>query len=69
MLAKTVLIVLIILIIAMLAGAVGPLLKKHDDHYRMVRFLKYRVAFSALLLVFLILSVYMGWLQPHGLTR
>ncbi len=69
MLAKMTVIVLIILIIAMLAGAVGPLLKKQDDQYRMVRFLKYRVAFSVLLLVFLVLAVSMGWIQPHGLTR
>lgn len=69
MLAKITVIVLIILVIASLAGAVGPLLKKQDDKYRMVRFLKFRVAFSALLLAFLAMAVLMGWIEPHGLTR
>jgi len=45
------------------------LLKKQDDPYRMVRFLKFRVIFSALLLAFLALAVIMGWIQPHGLNH
>lgn len=42
------------------------LVKGHKkDNRAVARSLTYRVAFSACLLIFLVVSGYMGWIEPH----
>lgn len=42
------------------------LVKGHKkDNSAVARSLTYRVAFSACLLIFLVVSGYMGWIEPH----
>ena len=67
--AKTVIIILIISVIFFLFRALYLMISSKDKtHNRagVANFLTLRVIFSALLIAFLILSNYMGWVEFHG---
>lgn len=63
-----ILVVVVLFVIAFsLFGALRTLVRnKEGDKQKTVRFLAYRVGFSVLLLVFLIVAMMMGWITPHG---
>ena len=69
MLAKAVVVLLLLAIVISLFSGLFFLIKDPSSKRRLLTSLKVRVALSITLLIFLVLSYYMGWLQPHGLGR
>jgi len=67
MLIKIIIIILLLLVIASLAAGMFSLIKDGNKSNRTVKFLTIRVALSVSLFVLLIVSFFMGWIQPHGL--
>ena len=70
MLPKLIAFVLFIFIFFSLFRGLYFLVKgqRNDDKAAVARSLTYRVTFSACLLLFLILSGYMGWIDPHSVN-
>jgi len=68
LIVKIIIIVLLLLILASLAGGMFSLVKDHGDSDRTVKFLTFRIALSILVFLFIALSFYMGWIQPHGIV-
>ena len=70
---KTVIVIVLVLVLAALAGAGLFMLRKDDGadpdarDARMARALALRVGLSIALFLFVLLSWYMGWIQPTGL--
>lgn len=60
---KLVVIVLLLAIVASLGSGLFYLAKDDQNSTRVLKALKIRVALSAVLIVFLIASYYMGWLN------
>jgi hypothetical protein len=61
---KLVIIILLLAIVASLASGLWFLAKDDQGTSRVLKALKIRVALSALLIVFLILGYYQGWILP-----
>ena len=60
---KLVVIVLLLAIVASLGSGLFYLAKDDQNSTRVLKALKIRVALSAVLIIFLIVSYYMGWLS------
>lgn len=69
MLVKTIVILLLLAIVAALIAGGTFLVKDPANGRRMLNSLKLRVALSVTLILFLLLSYFMGWIQPHGAYR
>jgi len=67
MLIKIIIVILLFLVIASLAAGMFTLIKDRSNSNRTVKFLTIRIALSVSLFVLLIVSFFMGWIQPHGL--
>lgn len=67
--AKTVLVVLILAMLAMLFRGLFFLVRDQGKTKRTANSLMWRVIFAAAVIVFLIVSIRMGWIVPHGLGR
>jgi len=65
---KTIIVILLFLVIFSLAAGMVTLIKDRNKTDRTVKFLTIRIALSVSLLVLLIVSFLMGWIQPHGLV-
>ena len=63
---KLVLIILLLAIVSSLASGLWFLAKDDQGTRRVLKALKIRVALSALLIVFLILGYYQGWILPNS---
>jgi hypothetical protein len=61
---KLVLIILLLAIVASLASGLWFLAKDNQGGTRVLKALKVRVVLSALLIAFLILGYYQGWISP-----
>ncbi len=69
MIVKIIVLALLVVVTVNLFAALRSLVRnKADDKRKVVKFLALRVGFSAALLLFLGLSMFMGWIEPHGLT-
>ena len=44
------------------------MVKDRGGSNRTVKFLTLRIALSVLVFIFIALSFYMGWIQPHGIV-
>ena len=64
---KTVVVVVLIAIIAALFSALYYLYRDRGGGTRMVKALAIRVALSMALVLFLVVSYWMGWIAPTGL--
>lgn len=62
---KLVLIILLFAIVASLASGLWFLTKDDQGGTRVLKALKIRVALSAILIAFLILGYYLGWISPN----
>lgn len=69
MLAKAVIVVLLIAIVGSLLVSMVFLIRDPSSRRRTLTGLKIRVALSITLLLFVVFSYFMGWIQPHGLLR
>jgi len=64
---KIIIIAGLVAVVASLFSALYYLYRDHGEGTRMVKALALRVALSAALIGFLVLSYYMGWISPTGL--
>lgn len=69
MLVKTIVIVLLLAIVGALIAGGTFLVKDPSNRRRTLNSLKLRVALSITLILFLLLSYFMGWIQPHAAYR
>lgn len=67
MIVKAVIVLLLLAIVTSLFSGLFFLLKDPSSKRRTLTALKVRVALSITLVVLLVVSYFMGWLQPHGL--
>lgn len=67
--AKIVIVVLLIAIVGSLLTSMVFLVRDSSSRKRTLTGLKIRIALSITLLLFVLLSYFMGWIQPHGLVR
>jgi hypothetical protein len=67
-LVKIVIVVLLLAILASLMTSMSFLIRDDSGRRRTLTALKLRVALSITLLLFVLLSWHMGWIEPHGLV-
>lgn len=67
--AKTIIVILLIAIVGSLLTSMVFLVRDPSSRKRTLIGLKIRIALSITLLLFVLLSYFMGWIQPHGLVR
>jgi hypothetical protein len=65
--AKAIIVVLLIAVVTSLLVSVIFLIRDPSSRRRALLSLKIRVALSITLLLFIVFSYFMGWIQPHGL--
>ena len=68
MLMKVIIVLMMLAIVASLGSALFYLLKTKDTGANMAKALSYRIGFSLLLFVLLLVAFAMGWLKPHGIS-
>ena len=64
---KIIIAVLLGLIVLSLGASMLSLVKGRSDSNTTVKFLTIRIVLSIITFVFIALSFYMGWIQPHGI--
>ncbi|MES0874886.1 DUF2909 domain-containing protein [Sinimarinibacterium thermocellulolyticum] len=69
MIVKLIIIGLLLAILASLFTSMSFLLRDESRRRRTLTALKIRVALSITLVLFVLLSWYMGWIEPHALMR
>lgn len=67
MLAKIIIISFLVAILASLGSALYFLIHDRTGSQRTVKALTWRISLSLFLFILLMLSYYMGWIQPHGM--
>ncbi|HEY9546885.1 MAG TPA: DUF2909 family protein [Solimonas sp.] len=67
MLVKVIIVVMLIAIVLTLLISVVFLIRDPASKRRALLGLKIRVALSISLLIFILISYFMGWIHPHGL--
>lgn len=68
MFAKIIIVVLLLAVLAALFSSMVFLVKDPSSSKRTLTGLKVRITLSVTLLLFVLLSYFMGWIQPHGLV-
>ena len=66
LIVKIIIAVLLLLIVLSLGASMFSLIKSRNDSNRTVKFLTLRIVLSIVTFIFIALSFYMGWIQPHG---
>ncbi|MDB5986713.1 MAG: twin transrane helix small protein [Nevskia sp.] len=67
MIPKLIIVVLLLAIVVSLFSGLTFLLRDSSQSRRTVWALTIRVGLSVTLVLFLLLSLYMGWIKPHGI--
>ena len=65
---KLIVIVLLLAAVISLGRALMSLVKGQGKEGKTMRALAWRVGFSVAVFLFIILSMYMGWVQPHDVN-
>ena len=65
---KLIVIVLLIAAVMSLARALMSLVRNEGKSGKTMRALAWRVGFSAMVFVFILVSMMMGWIQPHDVN-
>ena len=63
---KIIIAVLLGLIVLSLAASMFSMIKDRENSNRTVSLLTIRIALSIVTFIFIAISFYMGWIQPHG---
>jgi xanthine/uracil permease len=58
--------ILLGLIVLSLAASMFSMIKDRENSNRTVSLLTIRIALSIVTFIFIAISFYMGWIQPHG---
>ncbi len=65
---KLIVIVLLVAAVVSLARALMSLVRNEGKSGKTMRALAWRVGFSAMVFVFILVSMMMGWIQPHDVN-
>ena len=65
---KIIIAALLGLIVLSLGAGMFSLINDRGETDRTVKFLTFRIALSILVFVFIAISFFMGWIQPHGIV-
>jgi hypothetical protein len=63
---KIIIVVLLGLIVLSLGASMFSMIKDRENSNRTVSLLTIRIALSIVTFIFIAISFYMGWIQPHG---
>jgi hypothetical protein len=63
---KIIISVLLGLIVLSMAASMFSMVKDRENSNRTVSLLTIRIALSIVTFIFIAISFYMGWIQPHG---
>ena len=63
---KIIIAILLGLIVLSLAASMFSMIKDRENSNRTVSLLTIRIALSVVTFIFIAISFYMGWIQPHG---
>jgi uncharacterized membrane protein len=66
LIVKIIIAVLLGLIVLSLAASMFSMIKDRENSNRTVSLLTIRIALSIFTFIFIVVSFYMGWIQPHG---
>jgi len=64
---KIIIAVLLGLIVLSLGASMVSMIKDRENSNRTVKLLTVRIVLSILTFIFIYISFYMGWIQPHGI--
>ena len=67
LIVKVIIGILLGLIILSLVMSMSSFIKDQENSNRTVKMLTIRIALSIVTFIFIFISFYMGWIQPHGL--
>lgn len=65
---KIIILVMLGLILLSLGAGMVTLIKDRNQTNRTARFLTLRIVLSILVFIFIAISFFMGWIQPHGIV-
>ncbi len=68
LIVKIIIVVLLGLIVLSLAGGMFTMIKDQENTNRTVKMLTIRIVLSIITFIFIFISFYMGWIQPHGVV-
>jgi apolipoprotein N-acyltransferase len=66
LIVKIIIVVLLGLIVLSLAAGMFSMINDRGNTNRTVKMLTIRIALSIVTFIFIFISFYMGWIQPHG---
>jgi 4-hydroxybenzoate polyprenyltransferase len=67
LIVKVIIGILLGLIILSLVMSMSSFIKDQENSNRTVKMLTIRIALSIVTFIFIFISFYMGWIQPHGI--
>jgi hypothetical protein len=67
LIVKVIIAVLLGLIVLSLGAGMFSMIQGRENSDRTVRMLTVRIVLSILTFIFIFVSFYMGWIQPHGI--
>ena len=67
LIVKIIIVVLLGLIALSLAAGMFSMIKDQENTDRTVKMLTIRIVLSIVTFIFIFISFYMGWIQPHGI--
>ena len=65
---KIIILVMLALILLSLGAGMVTLIKDRNQTNRTAQFLTLRIVLSILVFIFIAISFFMGWIQPHGIV-
>ena len=67
LIVKVIIAILLGLILLSLVASMFSFIKDQENSNRTVKMLTIRIALSIVPFIFIFISFYMGWIQPHGI--
>jgi hypothetical protein len=68
LIVKVIIGILLGLILLSLVMSMSSFIKDQENSNRTVKMLTIRIALSIVTFIFIFVSFYMGWIQPHGIV-
>jgi ABC-type Na+ efflux pump permease subunit len=66
LIVKIIIVVLLGLIVLSLAAGMFSMIEDRENSNRTVKMLTIRIVLSIVTFIFIFISYFMGWIQPHG---
>ena len=68
LIVKVIIAILLGLILLSLVASMFSFIKDQENSNRTVKMLTIRIALSIVTFIFIFISFYMGWIEPHGIV-